>query len=117
MVTKRHIWVRELVKKHTQKKPSGSGKSQRVQIKSGTQKYNILAYMREGNTLNRFEAFQLGCSCLNSFIRATSDAHGFEFPRRLEKVPNRFGGETSCMRYGLSEDDKEITDNILEPVI
>ena len=100
-----------------QKKPSGTAKQQREQIKSGTQKYNILAYMREGNTLNRFEAFQLGCSCLNSFISATSDAHGFEFPRWLEKVPNRFGGETSCMRYGLSEDDKEITDNILEPVI
>ena len=100
-----------------QKKPSGTAKQQREQIKSGTQKYNILTFMREGNTLNRFEAFQLGCSCLNSFISATADAHGFEFPRQLEKVPNRFGGETSCMRYGLSEDDIERTDNLLEPVI
>jgi hypothetical protein len=96
-----------------QKKPSGTAKQQRVQIKSGTQKYNILTYMREGNTLNRFEAFQLGCSCLNSFISATSDAHGFEFPRWLEKVPNRFGGETTVMRYWLSDKDKLKIDKIL----
>ena len=99
-----------------QKKPSGSGKQQRVQIKSGTQKYNILSYMREGNSLNRFEAFPLGCSCLNTFISATSDAHGFEFPRQLEKVPNRFGSETPVMRYWLSHDDSELVDSLLEPV-
>ena len=57
-----------MAEKDKQKKPSGSGKSQRVQIKSGTQKYNMLTHMREGNSLNRFEAFPLGCSCLNSFI-------------------------------------------------
>ena len=100
-----------------QKKPSGSGKSQRVQIKSGTQKYNILTFMREGNSLNRFEAYEIGCSCLNSFISATSDSHGFEFPRKLEKIPNRFGGETSVMRYWLSGDDSELVDSLLEPVI
>ena len=100
-----------------QKKPSGSGKSQRVQIKSGTQKYNILTFMRGGNSLNRFEAYEIGCSCLNSFISATSDSHGFEFPRKLEKIPNRFGGETSVMRYWLSGDDSELVDTLLEPVI
>ena len=100
-----------------QKKPSGSGKSQRVQIKSGTQKYNILTFMRGGNSLNRFEAYEIGCSCLNSFISATSDSHGFEFPRKLEKIPNRFGGETSVMRYWLSGDDSEIADSLLESVI
>ncbi len=100
-----------------QKKPSGTAKQQREQIKSGTQKYNILTHMREGNSLNRFEAFDLGCSCLNSFISATSDYHGFEFPRKLEKVPNRFGSETSVMRYSLSGHDMELVDTLLEPVI
>jgi hypothetical protein len=106
-----------MAEKDNQKKPSGSGKSQRVQIKSGTQKYNILRHMRDGNSLNRFEAFDLGCSCLNSFISATSDGHGFEFPRKLEKVPNRFGSETSVMRYWLSGDDSELVDSLLESVI
>jgi len=96
-----------------QKKPSGSGKQQRVQIKSGTQKYNILSYMREGNSLNRFEAFPLGCSCLNSFISATSDAHGLEFPRKWVKVPNRFGGETSVKEYSTSDEDKLKINKIL----
>jgi hypothetical protein len=105
-----------MAEKDRQKNPSGTAKQQRVQIKSGTQKYNILSYMREGNTLNRFDAFHLGCSCLNSFISATADAHGFEFPRQLEKVPNRFGGETSVMRYWLSGDDSELVDSLLEPV-
>jgi len=100
-----------------QKKPSDTAKQQREQIKSGTQKYNILSHMRKGNSLNRFEAFPLGCSCLNSFISATSDSHGFQFPRTLEKVPNRFGGETSVMRYWLSEEDTELLDSLLEPVI
>ena len=99
-----------------QKKPSGTAKQQREQIKSGTQKYNILTHMREGNSLNRFEAFDLGCSCLNSFISSTSDSHGFEFPRKLEKVPNRFGSETSVMRYWLSGDDSELVDTLLESV-
>ena len=106
-----------MAEKDKQKKPSGSGKSQRVQIKSGTQKYNILTFMRGGNSLNRFEAYEIGCSCLNSFISATSDSHGFEFPRKLEKVPNRFGSETSVMRYWLSGDDSELVDSLLESVI
>ena len=102
---------------YRQKKPSGTAKQQREQIKSGTQKYNILTFMRGGNSLNRFEAYEIGCSCLNSFISATSDSHGFEFPRKLEKIPNRFGGETSVMRYWLSGDDSELVDSLLEPVI
>ncbi len=73
--------------------------------------------MRGGNSLTRLEAYEIGCSFLNSFISATSDSHGFEFPRKLEKIPNRFGGETSVMRYWLSGDDSELVDSLLEPVI
>ena len=92
--------------KQNKKKPSdSSGKSQRVNQKIGTKKFNIIQYFLKGLSLNRFEAEELGDHCLNSIISTLSSQLDLEIPRKMEKVPNRFGGTTHVMRYWFSESD------------
>ena len=100
--------------KPNKKKPSGSGKHQRVHQKIGTKKFSIIRHFLKGLSLNRFEAEGLGDHCLNSTISALSSQHGLEFPRRWVKVPNRFGGETLCKEYTTSDDDKLKINKFLE---
>jgi hypothetical protein len=52
-------------------------------------------------SLNRFEAERLGDHCLNSTISTLTNFHGLNFERVKEKVPNRFGGQTTVVRYRL----------------
>ncbi len=57
----------------------------------------ILTIMREGQSLNRFEAERLGDHCLHSTI-ATLRGKGYLFYDKWEWVPTRFG-ETHVKRY------------------
>ena len=63
--------------------------------------------------LHRFQAEVEGDHCLPSTISFLTKQHGLKFPRRLVKVPNHFGGETSVMEYSTSEEDKRKIDEIL----
>ena len=74
---------------------SAPSKSQHAQhTKEGT----ILAIMRAGNSLNRFEAERLGDHCLHSTI-ATLRGKGYSFHDEWEWVPTRFGREVHVKRY------------------
>ncbi len=57
----------------------------------------ILAIMRSGQSLNRFEAERLGDHCLHSTI-STLRSKGNLFSDTWEWVPTRFG-ETRVKRY------------------
>ena len=98
------------------KKPLVSDRTQGANIKAVTKNDTIMNALAEVS-LTRFDAEQLGDHCLPSTISGLSKQHGLELPRRWVKVPNRFGGETSVMRYWLSVDDSELVDSLLEPVI
>ena len=87
------------------KKPPVSARTQRANTKSVTKNDTIMSELVE-RPLNRFEAEKIGDHCLPSTIACLTRLHGLEFPRRLVKVPNRFGGETSVMEYRTSDDDK-----------
>ena len=87
------------------KKPPQSARTQGANNKSVSKNNTILNALVEGS-LTRFDAEQLGDHCLPSTISGLSNQHGLEFPRRLVKVPTRFGVETSVMEYTTSEDDK-----------
>jgi hypothetical protein len=62
-----------------------------------TKESMILTVMREGQSLNRFEAERLGDHCLHSTI-STLRNKGYEFTDRWEWVRTRFG-ETHVKRY------------------
>ena len=87
------------------KKPPVSGRTQGAYRKTVTKNDTIMSELAE-RPLNRFEAEKIGDHCLPSTISRLTKLHGLEFPRRLVKVTNRFGGETSVMEYRTSEDDK-----------
>ena len=87
------------------KKPPVSGRTQGAYRKTVTKNDTIMSELAE-RPLNRFEAEKIGDHCLPSTISRLTKLHGLEFPRRLVRVPNRFGGETSVMEYRTSEDDK-----------
>ena len=92
--------------KQNKKKPSdSSGKSQRVNQKIGTKKFNIIQYFLKGLSLNRFEAEKLGDHCLHSTVSTLVNTLGLEIHRKWEVVLNRFGGTTRVKRYWFSESD------------
>lgn len=63
-----------------------------------TKEGTILAIMRAGNSLNRFEAERFGDHCLHSTI-ATLRGKGYKFHDHWEWVPTRFGREVHVKRY------------------
>ena len=91
--------------KLNKKKPSGSPKSQRAYLKEGTKYSNIIDVFMTGNSLNRFEAEELGDHCLHSTVSTLVNTLGLEIHRKWEAVSNRFGGTTRVKRYWFSESD------------
>ena len=87
------------------KKPPVSARTKEVK-KGALSKNNTIMSELVERPLTRFDAEPLGDHCLPSTISGLSSQHGLAFPRRLVKVPNRFGGETSVMEYRTSDDDK-----------
>jgi len=95
------------------KNPSSSrGKSERGNLIQGSKKFTIIQYLLKGGSLNRFEAELIGDHCLHTTISVISNEYGFEVPRKMEKVPNRFGGMTSVKRYWFSDNDMKIAELI-----
>lgn len=92
--------------KPNKKKPSGSGKQQRVYPIQGSKEFTIIQHLLLGNSLHRFEAEALGDHCLHSTISIIARKYGLEIPRKMVKVSTRFNSTTSVMRYWFSEEDK-----------
>lgn len=63
-----------------------------------TKELTILAILKSGNSLNRFEAERFGDHCLHSTI-ATLRSKGHTFHDAWEWVPTRFGKEVHVKRY------------------
>lgn len=63
-----------------------------------TKKSIILAILRAGQSLNRFEAERLGDHCLHSTI-AELRSDGYLFRDEWEWIPTRFGKEVHVKRY------------------
>ncbi|MCH9645744.1 MAG: hypothetical protein K0U08_03775 [Proteobacteria bacterium] len=92
--------------KSNNKKTPGSPKSQGLSyLKEGTKYSNIIDVFQSGKSLNRFEAERYGDHCLNTTVSTISIQLDLEIPRKMEQVPNRFGGTTNVMRYWFSESD------------
>ncbi len=92
--------------KPNNKKPSGSGKQQKVHLRTGSKEFTIIQYLLLGNSLHRFEAETLGDHCLPSTISIIARKYGLEIPRKMVQVSTRFNSTTSVMRYWFSEEDK-----------
>lgn len=58
----------------------------------------ILAILRAGNSLNRFEAERFGDHCLNTTI-SNLRGKGYQFYDEWETVPTRFGVDARVKRY------------------
>lgn len=58
----------------------------------------ILAILRQGRSLNRFEAERFGDHCLHSTI-STLRSKGYQFYDQWEWVNTRFGKEVHVKRY------------------
>lgn len=73
-----------------------------------------LVYLRHFGALNRHEAARLvGDTCLNSTIAVLAINYGLAIQRTPEKVPNRWGEPTDCMRYRLPASEHERADKVL----
>ena len=92
--------------KPNNKKPSGSPKSQKVYLRTGSKEFTIIQYLLLGNSLHRFEAETLGDHCLPSTISIIARKYGLEIPRKMVQVSTRFNSTASVMRYWFSEEDK-----------
>ncbi len=92
--------------KSNNKKPSGSPKSQRAHLRTGSKEFTIIRYLLQGNSLHRFEAEALGDHCLHSTISIIARKYDLEIPRKWVKVVTRFNGTTQVKRYWFSTEDK-----------
>lgn len=61
----------------------------------------VLATLRSGRSLNRFEAERIGEHALNSTISVLR-AEGFTIIDRWEEVPTRFGKRARVKRYSYA---------------
>ena len=97
------------------KNPSGSAKLERGYLKYGNAKYNIVEYLREGNSLTSMEAFtMMGTTCLNTQISELCLKLGFEIPRKKIEVDTRYGKKTKVTEYRFNNEDCELADYLLE---
>ena len=64
----------------------------------GTKVGRILAILRSGRTLNRFEAEVVGDHCLNSTVSILR-AYGYLIDGQWEQVQTRFGKKARVLRY------------------
>lgn len=70
----------------------------KIQPRQHNKETTILAILRAGQSLNRFEAERLGDHCLHSTI-ATLRRKGFQFRSEWEWVKTRFQTEVHVKRY------------------
>ncbi|MFA5631457.1 MAG: hypothetical protein WC997_08095 [Porticoccaceae bacterium] len=71
-------------------------------------KTRVLAYLLiPGNSLNRFDAEEIGDHCLPSTISGFTHDHGLILEHRNEKVPNRWGKSCIVTRYRIPEGQRK----------
>jgi hypothetical protein len=92
--------------KPNNKKPSGSPKSQKVYLRTGSKEFTIIQHLLLGNSLHRFEAEALGDHCLHSTISIIARKYNLVIPRKWVKVSTRFNITTQVKSYWLSTEDK-----------
>ena len=92
--------------KPNNKKPSGSPKSQKVYLRTGSKEFTIIQHLLLGNSLHRFEAEALGDHCLHSTISIIARKYNLVIPRKWVKVSTRFNSTTQVKSYWLSTEDK-----------
>ena len=73
----------------------------------------ILAVLRSGISLNRFEAERIGDHCLPSTVSELGRCHGLIIDRHFEHVPNRWGDPCLVKRYNLPSSEYEKADKVL----
>ncbi|CAI8880328.1 DNA-binding protein [Pseudomonas sp. IT-P258] len=73
----------------------------------------ILAVLRSGISLNRFEAERIGDHCLPSTISELGRCHDLIIDRHFERVPNRWGEPCLVKRYNLPSSEHDKTDKVL----
>lgn len=78
--------------------PDQENAPSKIQQEQHTKESIILAIMRSGQSLNRFEAERLGDHCLHSTV-STLRSKGHLFHDAWEWVPTRFGREVHVKRY------------------
>lgn len=78
--------------------PDQENAPSKAKSKQDTKEFIILAIMRAGRSLNRFEAERLGDHCLHSTI-ATLRGKGYLFHDEWEWVKTRFNKEVHVKRY------------------
>ena len=92
--------------KPNNKKPSGSPKSQKVYLRTGSKEFTIIQHLLLGNSLHRFEAEALGDHCLHSTISIIARKYNLVIPRKWVKVSTRFNITTQVKSYWFSTEDK-----------
>ena len=92
--------------KPNNKKPSGSPKSQKVYLRTGSKEFTIIQHLLLGNSLHRFEAEALGDHCLHSTISIIARKYNLVIPRKWVKVSTRFNSTTQVKSYWFSTEDK-----------
>ena len=92
--------------KPNNKKPSGSGKQQKVHLRTGSKEFTIIQHLLLGNSLHRFEAEALGDHCLHSTISIIARKYNLVIPRKWVKVSTRFNSTTQVKSYWFSTEDK-----------
>jgi len=92
--------------KPNNKKPSGSPKSQKVYLRTGSKEFTIIQHLLLGNSLHRFEAEALGDHCLHSTISIIARKYNLVILRKWVKVSTRFNSTTQVKSYWFSTEDK-----------
>lgn len=79
----------------------GANAGARPDAGDDTKLARILAILRSGRTLNRFDAEVVGDHCLNSTVSALR-ADGNLINGQWERVPTRFGKKARVLRYSYA---------------
>ncbi|MCG8523260.1 MAG: hypothetical protein MI744_13745 [Pseudomonadales bacterium] len=95
------------MKKATHSEEQSRPRKANITTKPLTKNARILRVLLDGGSLNRFDAEPIGDHCLNSTISTLSNDYGLAFARLWERVPTRWGSETSVVRYSLPESELE----------
>jgi hypothetical protein len=102
----------------TKKTALAGGSSNNTKVNHTTPKKlgklnNVLSVFAGGESLNRFEAVNLGDTVLNTTISDLQRMHSIQFNRKMEKIKNRFGSKTNVMRYWLEGENLSRAQSIL----
>ena len=87
--------------------------SESSNIKRQSELLTLLIYFFDGGSLNRFEAEELGCHCLNTSVCDIYRKWEIRLARKYEKVPTRFRAQVRCCRYWLDPQDHAYVAEIL----